>query len=183
MFTFRVSSLNYAPWCSVVSVPGLIWMFVRKSEGWKKRSQTGNPAPLMSPQKWHFCPEFITRHYAWQVIWYAPNADVKSIFEALARLLHTELELLIQVDQAFESDTVYMCLRCPPKIEERFQWKGRGRALNYGGKWCKALIESSGATHYSIGHKRSGYTICFSFLLPYFMIVWPSRTGTTETDI
>lgn len=88
MFTFRVSSLNYAPWCSVVSVPGLIWMFVRKSEGWKKRSQTGNPAPLMSPQKWHFCPEFITRHYAWQVIWYALNADVKSIFEALARLLH-----------------------------------------------------------------------------------------------
>lgn len=88
MFTFRVSSLNYAPWCSVVSVPGLIWMFVRKSEGSKKRSQTGNPAPLMSPQKWHFCPEFITRHYAWQVIWYALNADVKSIFEALARLLH-----------------------------------------------------------------------------------------------
>lgn len=170
MFTFRVSSLNYAPWCSVVSVPGLIWMFVRKSEGWKKRSQTGNPAPLMSPQKWHFCPEFITRHYAWQVIWYALNADVKSIFEALARLLHRT--------RAFDTGRSSF-----PKIEDRFQWKSRGRALNYGGKWCKALIESSGATHYSIGHKRSGYTICFSFLLPYFMIVWPSRTGTTETDI
>lgn len=144
------------------------------------------------PKKWHFCPEFITRHYAWQVIWYALNADVKSIFEALARLLHTELELLIQVDQAFKSETLYMCLhcqdtqcisKCPPKTEERFQWNDQGRALNYGGKWRKALIESSGATHFSIGHKRSGYTICFSFLLPYFMIVWPSRTGTTETLI
>lgn len=51
MFTFRVSSLNYALRCSAVSLPGLIWMFETRSEGWKKRSQTGNSAPLMSSQK------------------------------------------------------------------------------------------------------------------------------------
>lgn len=51
MFTFMVSSLNYALRCSVVSVPGLIWMFEKRSEGWKKRSQTGNSLLLMSSQK------------------------------------------------------------------------------------------------------------------------------------
>lgn len=54
MFTFMVSSLNYALRCSVVRVPGLIWMFEKRSEGWKKRSQTGNSLLLMSSQKRHF---------------------------------------------------------------------------------------------------------------------------------
>ena len=50
-----VSSLNYALWCSVVGVPALIWMFEKRSDGWKNRSQTGNSLLLFywchPPQK------------------------------------------------------------------------------------------------------------------------------------
>lgn len=51
VFTLRVSSLNYALRCSVVSVSALIWMFEKIIEGWEKRSQTSSSASLMSSQK------------------------------------------------------------------------------------------------------------------------------------
>ena len=82
-----VSSLNYALWCSVVGVPALIWMFEKRSDGWKNRSQTGNSLLLFywchPPQKKkYFFAEFITRCYAWQATGYSLNVECRAFFKS-----------------------------------------------------------------------------------------------------
>ncbi len=127
MFTLRVSSLNYALRCSVVSVPGLIWMFERRSEGWKKRSQTGNSAPLMSSQKTDIFAQNSSQgimHDRWfGMHWMRTREHFWSI--TVAEPSHTQLKCLLQVNRAFQAEPC-VCLhcqdlqcvfKCPPESE------------------------------------------------------------------
>lgn len=224
MFTFMVSSLNYALRCSVVSVPGLIWMFEKRSEGWKKRSQTGNSLLLMSSQKrlLFFLPRIHHKALCMTSDLVCAECGLKrGIFEALAKPLRAKLKRLLQVKWAPRAETCVcvftlsrpsQCVFKHPrewreltkkapngKIQVRISRHG---AVVLNGTYIKTLTltkttssamidnksevgnwrkRETGPKILSVGHLRTRYTQWYAnFLLLFFMIIWPSRTGTTQ---
>lgn len=101
-------------------------MFERKSEGCEKRSQTGNSAALMSSQKTSFfLPRILHKALCMTSDLVCTECELESISEALAEPMHTQVECLLQVEQAIQAETC-VCLycqdlrcvfKCPPESE------------------------------------------------------------------